>query len=106
VNRRRARRASGARNGCAAAAAEARPKGPAKALAAVAALVTRVARLPDPAQETATIGLKKVVGFQDTAYGAEYLDRLEALAEERGGCRRERQLHRDRGEVSRQRDGL
>jgi indolepyruvate ferredoxin oxidoreductase beta subunit len=56
------------------------PKGPAKALRAWEALVARVAQLPDPAQETATIGLKKVVGFQDTAYGAEYLDRLEALA--------------------------
>src|SRR5690606_11743133 len=35
---------------------------------------------PGDAPEMAVAGLRKVVEFQDPAYGAEYLDRLEALA--------------------------
>ena len=44
-----------------------------------------VARLrdevPDPARAMAFAGVKRVVDFQDVAYGNEYLDRLAALAE-------------------------
>ena len=47
---------------------------------AYAALEARVAALPQAAQAMAAAGLSKVVGFQDAAYGAEYLDRVEALA--------------------------
>lgn len=43
-------------------------------------LVARVNELPSPAQDMARAGLAKVVEFQDTAYGAEYLDRLEPFA--------------------------
>ncbi|MDR5653823.1 indolepyruvate oxidoreductase subunit beta family protein [Ruixingdingia sedimenti] len=39
-------------------------------------LTDRVADLPAPVAELAAPGLRKVVDFQDTAYGAEYLDRL------------------------------
>lgn len=56
------------------------PRGPAKALAAWEDLLTRVARLPAPAQEMARAGLRKGVEFQDVIYGAAYLDRLEAVA--------------------------
>lgn len=43
-------------------------------------LVARVTALPSPAQDMACAGLAKVVEFQDTTYGAEYLDRLEPFA--------------------------
>ncbi len=43
-------------------------------------LVQRAARLPAPAVEMAERGLRKVVEFQDLAYGAEYLGRLEGVA--------------------------
>lgn len=43
-----------------------------------AALEGRVARLPEAVQPMATAGLRSVVDYQDTAYGAEYLDLLEA----------------------------
>lgn len=50
------------------------------------ALEARVAALPDAAVDMARAGLRKVVSFQDMAYGAEYLDRVEALREfERAG---------------------
>jgi indolepyruvate ferredoxin oxidoreductase, beta subunit len=52
------------------------PQGPARLLSEWAALEGRVADLPEPARAMALAGLRKVVGFQDTAYGAEYLDRL------------------------------
>lgn len=39
-------------------------------------LTDRLADLPAPVAELAAPGLRKVVDFQDTAYGAEYLDRL------------------------------
>ncbi|GHF72616.1 indolepyruvate oxidoreductase [Seohaeicola zhoushanensis] len=54
--------------------------GPETLRAAYAALEARLARLPPEAQHIARAGLRKVVDFQDTAYGAEYLDLLEALA--------------------------
>lgn len=53
-----------------------RPSGPARALAEWQALEARVAALPQPVQPMALAGLRKVVGFQDTAYGDEYLARL------------------------------
>jgi indolepyruvate ferredoxin oxidoreductase beta subunit len=40
-------------------------------------LVLRVDRLPEDVREMAMRGLRKVVDYQDEAYGAEYLDRLE-----------------------------
>lgn len=54
--------------------------GPARLMADWQALEAGVARLPDPAREMAALGLRKVVGFQDIAYGHEYLARLETLA--------------------------
>ncbi len=56
-------------------------KGPAKLLAGWHALTARVATLPAPAQDMALAGLKKVVQFQDLAYGAAYLDRLTLMAQ-------------------------
>jgi len=53
-----------------------RPQGPAHLLADWQALQDRVRTLPAPAQAMALAGLRKVVGFQDPAYGGEYLDRL------------------------------
>ena len=47
---------------------------------AYAALEARVSALPDAAKAMATAGLAKVVGFQDVAYGADFLDRVEAFA--------------------------
>jgi len=43
-------------------------------------LVSRARKLPAEAVDMAEAGLKKVVQFQDLAYGADYLDRLEAVA--------------------------
>ncbi len=54
-------------------------KGPARMLAEWARLSARVAALPAEVAELAMPGLCKVVGFQDPAYGAAYLDRLEGL---------------------------
>lgn len=45
-------------------------------------LAARAAAFPDPVREMAVAGLRKVVDFQDLGYGAEYLDRLEALVAE------------------------
>ncbi|WP_246045356.1 indolepyruvate oxidoreductase subunit beta family protein [Rubellimicrobium roseum] len=42
-------------------------------------LLARVRRMPEPVAEMAGAGLRKVVDFQDLRYGAEYLDRLEAI---------------------------
>lgn len=53
--------------------------GPPKLLAAWRALEVRVAALPAPVAALARPGLRKVVDFQDIAYGAEYLDRVEAV---------------------------
>jgi indolepyruvate ferredoxin oxidoreductase beta subunit len=40
-------------------------------------LAARVARLPEPLRDMAGRGLRKVVDYQDIAYGREYLDRLD-----------------------------
>ena len=56
------------------------PQGPKKLMQKWDALAERVRALPQPAQEMAFHGLRKVVKFQDVAYGAEYLDRLEEIA--------------------------
>lgn len=53
--------------------------GPGKALAAWNGLMARVSQLPAGVQEMAVPGLRKVVDFQDAAYGAEYLDRLQRV---------------------------
>ncbi|WP_434725093.1 indolepyruvate oxidoreductase subunit beta family protein [Mesorhizobium sp. RIZ17] len=42
-------------------------------------LAARVAALPEPARDMAERGLKKVVDYQDIAYGREYLDRLDRV---------------------------
>lgn len=55
------------------------PKGPARLLAEWAALTDRIDRLPAPVAELARPGLRKVVDFQDLAYGRAYLDRLEQI---------------------------
>lgn len=47
--------------------------------AALAGLVARLKELPEPATAMARAGLKKVVDFQDVAYGSEYLDILGTL---------------------------
>lgn len=54
-------------------------KGPARLTAAWAALEARVQALPAPVAEMALPGLRKVVEFQDLAYGADYLDRVAAV---------------------------
>ncbi|MES2664536.1 MAG: indolepyruvate oxidoreductase subunit beta family protein [Pseudomonadota bacterium] len=54
-------------------------RGPARAMADWAALQARLARLPLAVQDMASLGLRKVVEFQDVAYGAQYLDRVEAV---------------------------
>ncbi|MFN6976850.1 MAG: indolepyruvate oxidoreductase subunit beta family protein [Gemmobacter sp.] len=55
------------------------PRGPRALIAAWAQLETRLAALPPPVAEMAARGLRKVVDFQDPAYGAEYLDRLDRV---------------------------
>ena len=51
-------------------------RGPNSLLQNWQALVARVEALPEPVHDMATRGLRKVVDFQDLAYGAEYLDLL------------------------------
>jgi indolepyruvate ferredoxin oxidoreductase, beta subunit len=51
--------------------------GPARLLKEWQALTARVAALPEPVRDMAGRGLRKVVDYQDIAYGREYLDRLE-----------------------------
>lgn len=59
------------------------PRGPARLMQGWQALVARADALP--VAEMARLGLQKVVDYQDLAYGAAYLDRLEALvADDRG----------------------
>lgn len=45
-------------------------------------LTQRSANFPAPVREMALTGLRKVVGFQDIAYGGEYLDRLSGFLKE------------------------
>jgi indolepyruvate ferredoxin oxidoreductase beta subunit len=51
--------------------------GPDRKLSGWQALVARVEKLPVPVRDMAMRGLRKVVDFQDVAYGSEYLDRLD-----------------------------
>ena len=51
--------------------------GPAALLNGWQALTARVDALPEPVRDMASRGLKKVVDYQDLAYGSEYLDRLD-----------------------------
>lgn len=55
-------------------------QGPEAMLKEWEALVTRLKSLPEPVQDMADRGLRKVVNFQDSRYGDEYLDRLEKIA--------------------------
>ena len=61
------------------------PLGPDRLLAKWQSLADRAATMPAPVAEFANLGLRKVVDFQDLAYGVEYLDRVSAiLALDRG----------------------
>lgn len=51
--------------------------GPQSLLQGWQTLAARVAALPEPLRDMALRGLKKVVDYQDIAYGGEYLDRLD-----------------------------
>lgn len=69
-----------------AAAAKAKPvkpaltvKGPARLTTAWADLLRRAQTLPAPVAELALPGLRKVVEFQDLAYGSDYLTRIDAI---------------------------
>ncbi len=55
------------------------PTGPEPLIAGWRALTARIAAFPAPVQDMAHAGLRKVVVFQDLAYGADYLDRLASL---------------------------
>jgi indolepyruvate ferredoxin oxidoreductase beta subunit len=55
------------------------PKGPAKLLAEWTTLTARLDRLPPQVAELARPGLRKVIDFQDMAYGRAYLDRLDKI---------------------------
>ena len=55
------------------------PQGPAHLRAAFALLSDRADRLPAQVADLARPGLRKVVDFQDVAYGEDYLTRLEHL---------------------------
>lgn len=54
-------------------------KGPARMVAEWHRLMAKAAGLPAPVAEMALPGLRKVVEFQDLAYGAEYLDWLSTV---------------------------
>lgn len=54
-------------------------KGPVRLLAEWTSLVARLDRLPAPVAEMARTGLRKVVDFEDLAYGRAYLDRLDQI---------------------------
>ena len=54
--------------------------GPVAEVDAWRSLQKRLKGLPDAAQGIARTGLEKVVAFQDTAYGAAYIDRVESVA--------------------------
>ena len=59
---------------------EHRVTGPAHLLAGWEKLISRAAALPGDAPGIAEAGLRKVVDFQDLAYGAAYMDRVESIA--------------------------
>jgi indolepyruvate ferredoxin oxidoreductase, beta subunit len=56
------------------------PSGPARLVLDWQALCARAANLPVPAVDMVLAGLRKVVEFQDPAYGRAYLERVEGLA--------------------------
>lgn len=56
------------------------PKGSAGLLAKWKVLQARLTDLPEPARDMARLGLQKTVDYQDTAYGEEYLDRLDEFS--------------------------
>ncbi len=58
------------------AAPPAAPRGPARLVARWLALEAEAAALPEPARAMALAGLRKVVDYQDLAYGRTYLDLL------------------------------
>lgn len=58
--------------------------GPPPLLDAWNALTERTEQLPDPIHEMVTAGLRKVVDYQDVAYGATYLERIERAVAEDG----------------------
>lgn len=60
---------------------------------AAAELLDRIERLPFIAQQMATEGLRRVVDYQDVAYGSLYLDRLAAVAVADHAAGGERQRH-------------
>lgn len=53
--------------------------GPAGLMKGWKALVARADKMPEPAQNITLLGLQKVVDFQDCAYGALYLDKLNSV---------------------------
>ena len=55
------------------------PRGPAALLAEWGRLTARVGLLPAPVVDYALAGLRKVVDYQDLAYGGAYLTRIEAV---------------------------
>lgn len=55
------------------------PDGPSHLLAHWEQLSARASALPDPVTDMAHAGLRKVVDFLDLDYGAEYIERLEAI---------------------------
>ncbi|TIO07633.1 indolepyruvate oxidoreductase subunit beta family protein [Mesorhizobium sp.] len=57
--------------------AAAKVSGPESLLKGWQALAARVDALPEPVRDMALRGLKKIVDYQDIAYGGEYLDRLD-----------------------------
>lgn len=57
------------------------PSGPSRLVDGWRHLAARVERLPEEVRDMARRGLRKVVDYQDQAYGAEYLDRLERAVE-------------------------
>ncbi|MEJ2626043.1 MAG: indolepyruvate oxidoreductase subunit beta family protein [Pseudolabrys sp.] len=59
--------------------------GPDRLMRGWQALTERVSKLPSGAVEMAEAGLKKVVQFQDLAYGGDYIDKLEAVATKDAG---------------------
>ncbi len=63
-------------DGGARALSEAQPSGSAHARRELEKLTSRIDGFPGPVQEMALPGLLKVIDFQDTGYGGEYLDRI------------------------------
>ena len=55
------------------------PQGPQPLVEEWRVLEARATIIPEPARDMALTGLRSVVDFQDLAYGAEYLDRLERV---------------------------